>query len=667
MVAQCLSSSGPENSGHKQRERMTFNNITCFFGRVAYRLTLVVLLFVLASFFVRAQEHAKATDSATTSRIWFPYDSYVFSSSYMGNAQSLSKLDGAIGQADHNTVTVSIISYSSPEGRYNYNQWLSNQRANAVKKYLEKTYPFLAGRITMNPGAESWDELRANVMADTRLSQSTRTRILDIIDSNKAPDAKENALKGLSEYRRLYSNYFRGLRYADVALVVGTSAEATGTTTTDGTTEDSTAATSASSGNAVAESGSRKVVYYVVNEDEIRPAYLDNEENLLEIRRILSGPANVRNIVVVGAASPEGPEKYNEQLAQRRAESFVKLILEVCPSAEGKIEVVNIGENWDGLRDAVNENQTLSQEQKEEVLSIIDNNSTPARKEAQLRATSSWKVIRDEILPYLRYSGIASIEFDEAAATDGPADGGDLVPQVDTVATQADTTMVQIDTTLTQVDTIATQVDTTASQTDPGAHGSAVDNKPEKRYNMVAAVKTNLLYDVITALNFEIEVPIGDRFSVMVEDVFPWWETGNKYCFQYWEMGIEPRYWFKPWETIGTEKLRGFFVGPYAMSGKYDFQNDRKFNYQGEFWSAGVSGGFSMPIGRRKLATLEFSAALGYMRSDYRHYMPATDYSLLIRDPYDVGTVNYYGPTKAKISLVLPICLPWGRKEVSYE
>ena len=46
------------------------------------------------------------------------------------------------------------------------------------------------------------------------------------------------------------------------------------------------------------------------------------------------------------------------------------------------------------------------------------------------------------------------------------------------------------------------------------------------------AVKTNLLYDAVSALNFEVEVPVAGRWSVMVEDVFPWWHIDNKYAFQ---------------------------------------------------------------------------------------------------------------------------------------
>ena len=174
----------------------------------------------------------------------------------------------------------------------------------------------------------------------------------------------------------------------------------------------------------------------------------------------------------------------------------------------------------------------------------------------------------------------------------------------------------------------------------------------------IVALKTNMLYDLVTALNFEVEVPIGKRWSLMWEDVFPWWETGNKFCFQHWEMGGEVRYWFKPWDVYGTEKLLGFFAGVYGMSAKYDFQYDRSLNYQGEYWSAGLSGGWSTALGKKKWANLELSLALGYLRGPYRGYLPDDEYSLLIRNPYKVGTFTYWPLTKAKVSLVIPINIP---------
>lgn len=181
--------------------------------------------------------------------------------------------------------------------------------------------------------------------------------------------------------------------------------------------------------------------------------------------------------------------------------------------------------------------------------------------------------------------------------------------------------------------------------------------------NTAFTVKTNLLYDAVTALNVEVEIPIGSRFSLLAEDVFPWWHIGNKYALQMVELGAETRFWFTPWEKKSTRKMRGWFVGAYGMSAKYDFQLDTSVDYQGEYWSAGLSGGYVMPIGKKKNMTLEFSIALGFLQTDYRHYLPTDDYLKLIRDPYNVGTVSYFGPTKAKVSLVIPI--NFGKKEVN--
>ena len=659
-----------------------YSNTNCL-RRVALRLALILVSFVLNSFFVRAQASATSSETTTVARFWFPYDNYNLSLGYMGNANSLSILDKALRQADPSVVELSIVSYSSLEGNYNYNVWLSSMRANAVKNYLALAYPQFASTIAMNPGSESWSALRANIVNDQSLSEKSRSAILGIIDSDQAPDVKENLLKALPEYTRLYADYFYGLRYADVALVVGTSAEPT-VTTTDGTTDDTTTATPAddNAGDATAAGAvsGRSVVYYVVNEGEIRPSYMDNEENLYEIRRILSGPANVRNIVVVGAASPEGSVEFNEKLSQHRAESFVKYLLEVCPEAEGKIEIVSIGENWDGLREAVLVDENLTPSQKDEVLSIIDNEPDLNRREVRLRTSSAWNTVRDNILPRLRYSGIGRIEFEavDTTSTVPAADTTDVQTPVDTTAVlpPADTTSVLPPADTTQVETpadtsaVVPPVDTSATAVTVPDNTVTEPVKPVdvlKDYKTIFALKTNLLYDVASALNFEVEVPIADRWSVMVEDVFPWWETGNKYCFQHWEIGVEPRFWFKPWDPEGKEKLRGFFVGPYLMSAKYDFQYDRSLNYQGEYWSAGISAGYAMPIGRKKRMNLEFNFALGYLQSDYRHYMPADDYSKLIRDPYEVGTRYYFGPTKAKVSLVLPINVPKKIKEVRYE
>jgi len=180
----------------------------------------------------------------------------------------------------------------------------------------------------------------------------------------------------------------------------------------------------------------------------------------------------------------------------------------------------------------------------------------------------------------------------------------------------------------------------------------------------IAAIKTNLLYDALTVYNVEFEVPIADRFSLVVEDIFPWWEYSFLWCLQMWEMGVEGRYWFTPWEPRSNDKLRGFFAGAYGMSSKYDFQWKTSVNYQGEYWSAGLTAGYALPVGPSRHCRLEFSLGLGYLHSDWRHYNPTDAYDKLIRDRANTGTISYWGPTKAKVSLVIPINIKVAKKEV---
>ena len=126
-----------------------------------------------------------------------------------------------------------------------------------------------------------------------------------------------------------------------------------------------------------------------------------------------------------------------------------------------------------------------------------------------------------------------------------------------------------------------------------------------------------------------------------------------------WEIGIEPRWWFR--RTDARDRLSGHFIGAYAMSGIYDFQNDSKICYQGEAWSAGLSYGYAMKLGKSPL-NLEFAVSVGYLTATYRHYSPSIDYDSLIADLYESGKTHYFGPTKAKVSLVLPIGIRYNKK-----
>ena len=174
----------------------------------------------------------------------------------------------------------------------------------------------------------------------------------------------------------------------------------------------------------------------------------------------------------------------------------------------------------------------------------------------------------------------------------------------------------------------------------------------EKRIKNVRplfALKTNLLYDAGLALNASIEIPLGTRWSLSGEWIFPWWLWERKqYAFELLYGNLEARYWWGNREK--REVLTGWFTGLNAGGGYYDLESGDK-GYQGEFFSVSLTGGYAHKIGRR--LSLEYSLGLGYMDTKYREYVP-------VRDPGGEwhlikqrnGNFSWIGPVSAKISLV---------------
>ena len=561
------------------------------FATAAFRLAgLSCVLLLAAAFSLRAHNGTRETEL----RVYYPFDNAVVHEDYLSNQETLRTLDSLYrcGALDGEQ-KLEIVSYSSPEGQYAYNVNLSKRRAEAFRRYIAAKYPSLAGRLTTNPDGESWDDLRAAVESDGRISEKARQLILEIIDSDARPDEKEARLKTVIAYKHLYSNYFRRFRYAYIRVSV----------------EDSAADAIPERNNEISDSEKDRA-------DSLEAARIAAQ--MAAAAKAAADKAKADSLAAAKAAAEKAAED------KAAADSLEAARIAAAKAAAAKAKA-------DSLAAAAFHPTDTTLFNEADSLETADN-FADADSLAKAAADSLAKAAADSLAA--AKAAADSLATAAAKATADSLATAEVVP-ADTLAVKADSTYV----------------------------------RPK---NMIAAVKTNLLYDAVTALNVEVEVPLGRHFSVMVEDVFPWWETGNKYCFQMWEMGLEGRYWFKGWDRISTEKLRGFFAGVYAMSSKYDFQWDRDVNLQGEYWSAGVSGGYAMAIGRRKRVNLEFSLAVGPMHTVFRHYQPTQSYDKLIRDPYNAGIDYktgqwYFGPTKAKVSLVVPICVRTGKKEVRHD
>ena len=428
----------------------------------------------------------------------------------------------------------------------------------------------------------------------------------------------------------------------------------------------------------------------------IDPNYRNNKSAFEQLDRTIKGLNGERidSIVITTKASPEGVLEHNIALARKRANSMRAYMTEKYPELGSRLRVFADGEAWSELREFIVNDTKLSSNSKARILAILDNETiSVGTRKWRLERDPEYDYIYNRYYPALRNSAIYQIysngkqvtpatiesvaqqEVAEHIAEATPTKSSQLSVEKPTevVAEEKPTQEVAEK----EADEVAEKVaDEVAEKVTDEVAESIVQEQPTeevaemptariepiiKRDTMVVALKSNMLYDALTVLNAEVEVPISRHFSVAVEYLFPWWESGNKYCLQLLELGVEGRYWFRN-NVNKVDRLGGHFLGVYGMSAMYDIQKDYNPAHQGEFWSAGLTYGYAMRVGKQKRISLEFALSVGYLTTDYRNYFPADDYSELYIDKLGYGRMRYFGPTKLKVSLVVPFNIGYNKK-----
>ena len=506
--------------------------------------------------------------------------------------------------------SVCIQAFSSPEGDADYNRRLALRRAQAVKGYLVWKYPGLNQyRIRTSAQAESWDALRDVALNDTLLP--CRDEILQILKLNTGEKRKEALLKKLNTgipYRHISqwilpelrnasicTVYMRPLRHAQqgsrlVADAQGNNGKeyqkADGTEITDDT--EVVNGVRVAKGNDTNANGTE-----VINGVRVTKGNVANANGTEVINGVRVAKGDVANVNGTEVINGVRVTKGNDTNANGTE------VINGVRVAKGDVANVNGTEVINGVR-------------------VTKGNDTNAN--------------GTEVINGVRV----------AKGNDTNPDGTEVINGV-RVAKGNDTNA--NGTELTDNTAIIGSTKVTGNAPTTGSANAIAPGKSRRR--PLFAVKTNLLFDAALMPNIELEVPIGKRWSLNGEYMFPWWLINDdRYCLQILMGGLEVRY--RPGKRSGRDVLTGHFIGLYAGGGKYDLQWDKN-GYQGEFFiAAGVSYGYAHSIARN--LRLEYNIGIGMLRTDYRHYHSRDNHRTLLWQ--ENGEYTWLGPTKLKISLV---------------
>lgn len=149
----------------------------------------------------------------------------------------------------------------------------------------------------------------------------------------------------------------------------------------------------------------------------IDPSYEDNAKSLEQIAKVLEliaedTNASVGKIVLAGTSSPEGLAKFNDLLAQKRVQALRDYLNETTRMDIHLVESINVGEDWVGLRQMVEESDM---QYKNEVLHIINTVSVMQDREKQLMNLKwgrPYTYMMEHFFPKLRNAGYIRIFYE---------------------------------------------------------------------------------------------------------------------------------------------------------------------------------------------------------------------------------------------------------------
>ncbi len=111
--------------------------------------------------------------------------------------------------------------------------------------------------------------------------------------------------------------------------------------------------------------------------------------------------ATLGSVYAKGYASPDGPQKFNDELSKDRSQTGKTAISGKLKDVKGaKYDIASYGEDWDGFKDLVSASNIKDKDLILQVLAMYD---SPAKRDEEIHNMSSvFDVLAKDVLPQLR-------------------------------------------------------------------------------------------------------------------------------------------------------------------------------------------------------------------------------------------------------------------------
>lgn len=371
----------------------------------------------------------------------------------------------------------------------------------------------------------------------------------------------------------------------------------------------------------------RYMLFYYQDRTDVQYNYLDNAYQIARIKDILSRSPRIDSIVIYAYSSPEGSPKRNKWLAERRAETAKQFILNSLPNKNilhpNNILLRPMGENWEGLEKELEANYHLLN--RDRVMKIIRAKVPTETKKWRLQQLDNgftYKWIIQHHMPELRVATWICVYVPMPEITEKSMSVEETLPPVE-------------------------------PQLLPNALPVEVVPIPDfGKKRTLFALKTNLLYDALLVPNLGFEAYIGKGYSISANAHFAWWNS-NSWFWRTYGGEISLRKWFG--EAARINNLTGHHIGLYSQVLTYDFMafgikgymsaHPHETLFDRPLYTVGLEYGYSLPIARN--LNLDFVLGVGFQNGQFNEYK----YLNYCHVWQAYKQQNYFGPTKAEISL----------------